>query len=295
MKRSTIYSIVILVVLAIAAYFALQREGEMSTSATSGRMLVDYDSTAVDKIEITSPSNSVVLEKQAGVWMLTSPIRYKADEIIVTTLVGKGRKIEISNTISTNPEKQGVYQVDSTGTLVKIYERGALKAAFHVGKASPSYTETYVRLDGSNDVQLAREILGSTFNKQTKDWRDKSIFKMDESAIKNVKFQYGDTTFTLSLHDSLWLVDKDSANQTAVKPLLTALAGIQADEFIDSTVTVVPKLTATIDIEGSQVRFYKKDDTKYLVQTSGSPQWFEMQAWRTASVLKRKKDLLPSK
>lgn len=295
MKRNTLYSIVILAVLVIATFLALNREGEVSSTGSSGRMLVEYDSTAVDKMEFSSATGSVVLEKQAGSWMLTSPIRYRADETSVTSAVGKGRKIELTSLVSTNPEKQKLFQVDSAGTLVKIYERGSLKASFHIGKASSSFTETYVRLDGSNEVHLANEVISSYFSKQPKDWRDKTIFKIDEGRIRNVRFQYGDTTFTLSMQDSLWRIAKDSASQTAVKPLLSALASMQTDEFVDSTISVVPKLTAIIELEGTQIRFYKKDETKYFVQTSLSPQWFEIQSWRTSALLKRKKDLLPTR
>ncbi len=295
MKRSTVYSVIVLIALAIAAFFTLHREGEVSSTGSTGQMLVDYDSTAIDKLELVSPAETVVLEKQAGTWMLTSPITYKADQTSVASAVGKGRRIELKSLVSTNPENQKLFQVDSTGTLVKAYASGTLKASFVVGKPSSSYTETYVRLSGSNNVQLAGDVISSFFTKQTKDWRDKTVFKTDESTLKNVAFQYGDTAFALSLQDSLWRVGKDSANQTAIKPVLTALANIQADDFIDSAVTPTSKPTSIINVEGTQIRFYKKDATKYLVQTSQSPQWFEVQNWRTTNLLKRKTDFLPAK
>lgn len=295
MKRSTLYSITLLVALAIGAYLALHREGEMSSTGSSGKMLVDYDSSSVDKLEISNPSHSVVLEKRGGVWMLTSPIEYEADEAAATAAVGRGRRIELSNLISDNPDKQDLFQVDSTGTHVRVYANGTLKASFYVGKAGSSYSETYVRLDGSNDVQLARDVLSSIYNKQPKDWRDKTIFKADEGSIKNVKFQYGDTTFTLSQPDSMWLVDKDSANQSAVKSLLTTVSHLQTDEFVDSMQSSPPKISAIITVGGTQLRFYKNADSKYLVQSSDSPQWFEMQGYRTTNLLKRKKDFLPVK
>jgi len=295
MRRNTIYSIVVLILLAIITFFALNREGEVSSTGSSGKMLVDYDSTSVDKLEVVSPTGSVTLEKLAGIWMVMAPIKYKADEMAATSAVGKGRKIELTSLVSTNPEKQMLFQVDSSGTLVKVYEKGSPKAAFRIGKASSSFTETYVRLEGSNAVHLTNEMISSYFNKQPKDWRDKTIFKIDEGKIRNVRFQYGDTTFTLSMQDSLWRIAKDSVSQTAVKPLLSALANIQTDEFIDSSLSSVPKLTAIIEVEGTQIRFFKKDDTKYLVQTSQSPQWFELQNWRTTGLLKRKRDLLPTK
>jgi hypothetical protein len=295
MKRSTSYLLITLLVLAIASYLALQREGETSAPDSSGDTLVDYDSTAVDKLEITTSTNTVVLEKQAGTWMLTHPLTYRADENAVTAAVGKGRSIITTSLVSSNPGKQSLFQVDSTGTMVKVYEKGTLKATFFIGKTSTSFTDTYVRLDGSTEVFAAQGILSSQFQRQVKDWRDKSVFRMDEGAIKNVTFRYGDTTFTLSLQDSVWRIGKDEPDQAGLRPLLSALSSIQADGFVDSGLTVLPRLVAIIDIEGTQIRFFKRDDTTYLVQTSASPQWFEVQSWRTASLLKRKKDLLTTK
>ena len=294
MKRSTLYSIVVLIVLAIATFLVMNREGEISSSGSTGQMLVDYDSTAVDKLELIAPSKKVVLEKQAGVWMITSPINYRADQTSVTSAVGKGRRIELKSLVSTNPENQKLFQVDSTGTLVNVYTNGTLKAAFIVGKPSTSFTENYVRLSGSNNVELTNEVISSYFNKQPKDWRDKTVFKTEESTIKNVTFQYGDTTFSLTMEDSLWRVGRDSANQTAVKPLLNALASIQADDFIDTAFIPPTKPEAIISVEGTQIRFYKDGASKYFVQTSQSPQWFEVQGWRATNLLKRKKDLLPA-
>jgi hypothetical protein len=295
MKRNTAYSVILLIVLAIAAYFVMNREGESSSTGSSDKMLVTYDSAAVDKMEVTGSSGTVSLEKTGGVWMITGPIRYKADESAVAAAVGKGRKIELRGVVSENAEKQNLFQVDSTGTAVRIYEKGTLKASFHVGKVSNTYTETYVRLEGSNEVQLAADVLTSTFGKQLKEWRDKTIFKREESSLTTVRFQYGDTTFVLAMQDSLWRVDKDSAVQTSIKPLLTSLAHIQADEFIDSTLSTVPKVTAILTVGGTEIRFFRKDDNKYLVLSSESPQWYEIQGWRATGILKRKKDLIPLK
>lgn len=293
MKRSQWILIGVLVVLAVATFFVLRQPGEVSTSDTSGRVLVSYDSAAVDKIEVRSPSGVIILEKEAGRWMLTSPVKYRADEAAIALAIGTGRRIQVTNVVSSNPEKRGLFQVDSNGTLVKIFENGAQKAAFVVGKMGTTYTETYVRVDGSNDVFLAEAMLGTMFYRQTKDWRDKTIFKMDEAAIKSVSFQYGDTTFTLAFQDSMWRIGKDTTVTANVKPFLTAIANLQADDFIDSALTMSKPPTAVLQVGGSQIRLYPKDGGNYLVQTSQSPQWFELQSWKATQILKRRKDFLP--
>jgi len=296
MKRSFQVSLGILVVLGIAAYLVMQRPGEISRSAEADDVLVKIDSMAVNKLEITSETGEVTLEKQAGRWMLVNPIKYPADENTVASALAQAKSINLKGLVSSNPDKQSLFKVDSTATLVKVYEKGSESAAFRVGKPSSTFSETYVRLDNSNDVYLAEGILSSVFSRQPKEWRDKTIYKTDQTGITEVKLQHGDTTVNLAFRDSLWFVDRDSAVQSNVTSFLSSLSNFQADEFIDSAITRLPKLTATIDVLGSQIRFYyNKDASKYYVQTSGSAQWFEIQPWRASQVLKRKKDFLPAK
>jgi hypothetical protein len=292
MKRSTWILIGTVAVLAVITYIVLRQPGEVSITEGSGRKLVTYDSASVDKIAVTAPTGGVVLEKQGNGWMLTSPIRYMADQNVATAAVGKGKNIEVKNVVSTNPEKQNLFQVDSTGTLVQMFAGGNMVAAFRVGKPSSSYTETYVRKEGSNDVYLADGMFSYMFAHQPKDWRDKSIYKTDPDFIRSVTFKYGDTTLSLAWKDSLWQLNGDSIQQQAnVRGLINTLANLQADDFVDSALSAAPKQVALIDVDGTQIRFCEGKSTgTYLVQTSQSPQWYEMQGWRATQVLKRKKD-----
>jgi hypothetical protein len=295
MKRNTWILLAVLVLLVIATFVVMQQPGEVSSSGSSGKTLVSYDSSAVDKLEIISTKLAVTLGRQGGKWMLTSPLRYQANESFVTEAVGKGMRLEISKPVSSNPENQFKFEVDTTGTRVQVYERGTLKSVFFVGKASPSFTETYVRLAGSNEVYLTNGALTSTFSRRLEDWRDRTVFKTDQEGIKNVKFTYADTTFTLALTDSAWRIGNDSTVQQTVKSFLGTLANVQADELVDSALADVPKLTAAIEVNGVQLRFYaNKDATKYFVQSSDSPQWYVLQQWRVTQLLKRKKEFLPA-
>jgi hypothetical protein len=294
MKRNAWITVAIIVALAVATYLVLQRPGESSSLAGSEKMLATYDSAAVDRLVITGAQGTVVLEQQGGRWMLKEPMLYRADESAVKTAVGKGRSIALTSQVSSNPSKQALFQVDSSGTLVRVFERGVEKAVFRIGKASSSYQETYVRAEGSDAVYLTHDRLTQVFSRPVKDWRDRTIFKGDPYAIKSVTYRFGDTTFVLAFEDSLWKVDHQPAAQPAVQPLLNALANLQGDEFIDTAVTSPPGITATIMVGGTEIRFFEiKGLSKYLVQTSASAQWYELQQWRAQQVLKRKLELLP--
>jgi hypothetical protein len=293
MTRNTWILIGVLAALIVAVYFVMQRPGESSSPESSGVMLVDFDSAAVDKIEIHSPGGGAVIEREGGVWMLTSPVHYRADDAIVGTTLSSGKRMELKGLISSNPEKRGLFQVDSAGTMVRIFEHGASKTAFWIGKPSPSYTETYVRRDGSNDVYLASGMFSSTFSRRANDWRDKTILKTDQDAISGVTLRFGDTTVALARQDSLWKVGDDVAKNDIVKSFTGALANLQADDFVDTSVAEMPPLTVQIELGGTQIRLYRMGSgDKFYVQTSATPQLFEVYNWRATQLLKRKKDFL---
>jgi hypothetical protein len=292
MKRSTVTLLIVLVVLAIATYFVLRRPGEQSSTGFSSQVLVDYDSSTVDKIEIRSATGTTMVEKQEGTWFVTSPIHFRADSNAVVAILSQGKRIELKDLVSSNPEKQRVFQVDSTGLLIRISEKDMSRAAFRVGKTSSSFTETYVRRENSTEVYLANGFLSGTFNRQLKDLRDRTVFRVDVNSIKEVKFQYGDTTFTLQLRDTVWQIGNERASDATVRTFLSSLSNLQADDFIDSAMTLSRPI-ASFEVLGVQIRYYYETKIgRYLIQTSESSQWYTNQSWRALQILKRKKDFL---
>lgn len=293
MKRITVILTLVLVVLAGVTFLVLQQQGETSSTGMTGELLVQYDSAAVDRITVQTRDGLVELQKEAGKWVLTSPLRYPADEGLVAQALGKGKQIELKGIVSSNPQKQQLFEVDSSGTLVRVYEKGAERAAFRVGKAGPSYTETYVRKEGSLDVHLADGMFGYFFTRQPKEWRDRTILKTDQASIRSVTLQFGDTTVALSLRDSLWRVDTALAADAAVRTFLGSVTNLQADGFVDEPPPALPPLVCTISLAGTDLRFFfAKESDKYYVLSSTSSQIFEIMSWRATQLLKRKKDFL---
>jgi len=294
MKRSTWILIGILAILIIAVMLVLRQPGERSASVDEGAMLVSYDSAAIDRMDIVTNGARISLEKQGSGWMITAPIRAIADNKSVQNAIGTGKSLRISSLVSSNPQKQGMFQVDSAGTLVRVFEKGAERAAFRIGKPGATYTDTYIRREGSNDVCLTNAMVGSAFNRQVRDWRDKAILSLQPETIRSVRFHYGgDTTFTLSLQDSMWRVDGQPASEYVVRGFLASLASLQCDEFVDTALTTIPPVTGMLDVDGTQVGFHGKPDASMLVViTSRSPQVYQVYRWRAEQLLKRVKDFV---
>ncbi len=295
MTRNTYVLLAILAVLVVAAYLVMQKPGERSSTGDSGHLFVTVDSLAVDRIEIKSPGSAVVLRKKGVEWYLDSPVSYKADQSNVAMLIHDCKNLEVKNMVSDKPEKFPVFQVDSTGTRLAIFQNGAEKSSFILGKSGSSYAEMYARMTSSNEVNLISGASSYVFNRPLKEWRDRTIFSVSRDNIKEVHYQYGDTTFVLAQRDSTWMIGKDSTQSDVVSNLLSTLSNVQADDFVDTLNTRPSRPTAQISYSGTQLTFfYVKQGDKYLVQSATSPQWFEVQSWRANQILKHKKDIVKS-
>jgi len=294
MKRSTIVSLVVLGGLVLLAYFVLQRPGEQSRTGDDQDYLVDYDSAAISRMEVTSGNGHVVIEKIDGIWTITNPIKYPAADFLVVRAVGTGRTIPLKSVVSTNPSKQGLFQVDSTAMLVRFYEGATEKAVFRVGKATTSFSETYVRAEGSDEVFIAEGILGSIFDRKSADWRDKGIYTTPRENLTAVRFSYGDTAFSVTKHDTVWMVDDEPIGEPT--SFIASLSDFDTQNFIDTVITKLPALTAVIQVDDVVIRFHYDLPTKtYVVQRAGTDQLFSVTVWKAKQLLLRKEDFLKMK
>jgi hypothetical protein len=291
MKRNTFILAGLFVLLLLIAFLVMQKPGEQSVNSASPGLLLKVDSLSVDKIEIKTPASSLVLEKRGVEWFVAQPVNYKADQANVGQIIHQIKNLEIKNIVSSKPEKHSVFQVDQTGTQVTVCEKGIEKASFILGKMAGSYSESYARRVNTNDVFIVEGASSYMFNRPVKDWRDKTILTVPKEGIKDIRYQYGDTTFNITLNDTAWFAGKDKVQQSVMDGILSSLSNLQADDFIDSTVS--PKVTAMIAYAGAQIRFsFNKTMNKYYVQSSNVPQWFVMEQWKANQILKRKKEIL---
>ena len=291
MTRTTWFLLGVLVALIVATIWVMQRPGEQSTTGDNGNVLVSYDSSAVDRVDVILASGPVTLAREGDTWTLVTPIHAPADVRLVNAAIGQGKALKITTLVSSNPAKQQVFQVDSTSTLVRLFAKGTELAAFRVGKPGPSYTETYVRKEGSNDVYLTEGMLSGVFGKSARDWRNKAIMNLRPEDIRTVQFHYGDTTFALTRSDSTWEVDGSPAGEYAVRGFLASVASLQCDDFIDTALTAMPPLVGLLEVDGTQIGFHQRPgDPMFTVIATNGTQIYAMSGWRAQQVLKRRAD-----
>ena len=290
MSTSTKVLIGAFVLLAIAAYFLLPSGKEREASYKPAEINLAIDSASVVKVEIQRPGKSVSMENMGGKWRITSPMQCAANTSSITELISGLHKLKVGSLISSNPDKQSLFQVDSTGSRVTLTERSGKTTGLIVGKMGPSYSDVYFRLPESRDVYLGEGINSWTVNRELKDWRDKTIFSASPDSINGLDMRYRGKNFLLQRDSTAWKYGKDSIAPNVMSSMLRVLTGLRADDFID---TLYQPKTQAFEIRvhtsgEADLKFFPQspDSSKYFVQTSESAQGFTLNKWTVQELLK---------
>lgn len=290
MNRSTLILIILLIVLGAVVYLFLPSEEEQMSSYTKPTLSFAVDSAAVIRVDIDRPQDSITIENVGGHWTITSPAEYAADPTAVSQLIGSFANFTVGSLISDNPAKQGLFQVDSTGTLVTLTERSGDAHSIVIGKMGPSFSEVYFRLPDRSDVYLGGGITSWSLNKDVKGWRDRTIYALPTESITGVTMSVGSQSRSFTRDSTGWKSGREQVPNETINPVLATLSRLRADDFIDSPVeytgaparvTVTGAADATLDLHR-----LASDTSKYAVESSGSPQKFIVSSYTASQLLK---------
>lgn len=189
---------------------------------------------------IQSPDKGVFfLKRQKGGWVVTKDEKsYPADITPINKLMDTVATITIETIASKNPAKQELFEVDQQkGIEVKIEDASQNTLAhFYVGKSGPDLFSTYIRKQASSLVILTNGILKTVFDKDLKDWRDKTIFQLQQNEI--IAYQVkGARKFQLQKGDNgQWEMTKPAifpAKRETVTACITTLASLTGSDFAE--------------------------------------------------------------
>ena len=243
MHRSTIILIAVLFVLGGITYFLIPSDKERESSYNPGQISFSIDSASVVKIELRRPSQSITMENVGGKWTITSPLHYPADPALVQQLISGVVRFKPGSLISSNPEKQRIFQVDSAGTRLAMTDRSGKTVTLILGKIGPSYSEVYFRLPESKDVYLGEGIESWTITREVKDWRDKTILAIPSESIKGLTFIAGSKEYAVERDSSGWKMNGQTVESGTVTSSVNSIAGLRADDFADTMSAISSRST----------------------------------------------------
>lgn len=229
------------------------------------RPIFTADSTAVARIELREGDQSLTLERQNTLWLITRPTRWNAEESRMQRFL---REV-VFERYATTPIAEGAaalraYGLDSPGVL-KIRVYGAKgKLLREAWFANPGNPFDYFRYPGQNKVFQIRQKVAGIYNPGFESWRSPHVLKIYSEQMLTIKVRHATNSYLLTRKGSLWHYkdsgedfDIPAGNETMGKLLniltqLGSYAQITSEEVPppDS----LPACTVTIALTDGQTR-----------------------------------------
>jgi len=235
-KRAAIFAITFFILFIL--YYLFENPFGSRKKEEPLNLIPGFDKAKAASILIKSPEKGELnLKKEDKTWKVLSDNKtYVADTSPVDKLLDTVEKMKAETIASKNPKNFDSFEVtDGKGIEVKIDDASRKNLAhLYVGKSGPDIFSTYIRAKDSNRVILISGILKNVFEKELKDWRDKTIFKFDKENITEYKVE-GDMSLHLKKDEkNIWQVvapEAFPAKKETVQETFSKFASLKAVDF----------------------------------------------------------------
>jgi hypothetical protein len=181
----------------------------------------------------------ISLRKKADGWSVAvNKKTYAADPASVDNLLDTAAKIRIESIVSRGPGKYQAFEVDAENGVDVRIDDAAQKSLAHfvVGKSGPDLFSTYLRLADAQQVVLASGMLKMAFERELKDWRNKTIFSLNQQEITGYQVT-GDLQYQLQkAATGAWEAiapEKFTPKKELVEDCLKTIAALNAADFAE--------------------------------------------------------------
>jgi hypothetical protein len=237
-KKTIILAAVLCFLLLV--FFLVESPFKNSKKQEQPLFITGFDKASAAVIIIKSKDKGEIqLQKKPEGWTVaTGQKTYQADKASIDNILEAVGKIKIEAIASKNPKKYKELEVDQDKGVEVTIEDGAKKtlAHFYVGKSGPDLFSTYMRLADAQQAVLASGMLKMTFDRELKDWRNKTIFALNQQDITDYEVK-GDAGFLLKKGEKdQWEVvapEKFSPKKEIAEECLKTIATLNAADFAE--------------------------------------------------------------
>lgn len=248
---------------------------------------------SIDTITITKQNQSVALKQENKIWSIDGkPAAKDTVDQLFTQFINDPVAQEIAQTNTRHTELE---VTDDLATNIQFSDKLTLLAGKSVGDS------LYVRAKGNDAVYLLTNASPSTISTDVIYWQDKTIIKVEESALTKLSFLIGQEHVSLVKENGAWKLEegKREIDPAAISSLLNELRSFQAKSLADlNTAAPFMKSSAigqiTIEHAGGKevLEFVKGDASEYLVTRQSDKMQFIVPEFQAKHFLINQQDIL---
>ena len=308
--KKPLYILLGLLAIFVIVYFLLIQKEKKTFRQEKVENFLQLDSAAVNRFEFNLFDTKLAFEKVGQQWHMTRPDSCRADNRAIEQMLSMATHLEVGEIISSNPEKQFVFQVDTVmGNRLDFFDGENLLASMVIGKMQEDRLHAYLRKTDSDDVYLAKGLFSSIANRRLDLWKDRSLFVLDPKKASEIELSHDQNKFRLTKEDTLWLVSAHPFQESlpadggAVEEYLGTLAGMKLDEFVKAFQSAgvsfnEPQLELKLILpDGEQETVVAVaqggEESRYFVKTDRDKNIFFLYEFNFKRITKTFEDFLP--
>jgi len=278
------------------------------------------ESDLITRLEINHPEESILIKKSQDKWKIM-PQGYAADPNKINDMLDVIGNLTLTELVS-DKENYSRYELDKDNRIqIKAFNDGELIREFYIGKASPTYSHTYVRMASGSDVFHARDSFRSTFEQNVSGLRDKLVMEFVKQEITGMVFKgdFGSLELNKEIsqvepdakeqpqedkeispsEEEIWITpDGTKAETSEINSLLSKLSSLKCDSYLEEEEkSKLQDPIYTVTARGAKdykLRIYqnKKEEDEYPALSSENGYPFLLTKYTAESLIKKPEELL---
>lgn len=311
-EKKLMIAVGVLAVLGGAVYMQNKKQQEEAQTYTAeGRKaelpkleISEEQTKSIDKIVLSKPPGDagkgvdVTLVKKGEAWEVSAPVTAAANQTNVSSLLSNLKTLKISEEIDPSTAAYEKFGVSDGKALHATFFKGADKVTeLWFGESGSRGQMT--RVAGRDGVYSVKGYSSFLYDREVKDWRDRTVFKFDEEKVKAVEITNENGTFMFAVaggkaegdagaKDAKWTGKFKGAKDPAakaierfddakVKDAIRAYKGLNADNFAEGKTDA----DTGLDKPSATITFTLEDGAKKTLHigksAEGSSKWAKVE------------------
>ncbi len=232
-----IYVIVLLALAAYVYFVEIKGQERKAVEKAEKEKLVSLEKDKIDQVVLKSKDKDLIrLRKTSGAWVMTDPVKSKADEAAIKTMLITLDKASLEKMISEKNENWSEYGLEDPDFTVEV-KAGDGKTALLFGDKNPSGGSYYLRVKDDPRLTLVEDTLRNALDKAPIHYRDKTVVSLAPEDIDELSVKRQDDLFHVKKDDQgFWSVtapEQFRARSNDIQGILRNLTNIKAEQIID--------------------------------------------------------------
>ena len=191
---------------------------------------LDLPTSEVTHISVTLPDITFTVEKQGMQWFMREPVDMPADSATIARLLNELEDLSLNNRATSNPDRYGIYGIDSTATTVSLtWSDGAEDIV--ISRQGRDYMSIYVQIGDNPNVYSTNGRV--TVSQDLDRWRDRQILDLGSGTVMSARVTRPDDTYEVSLNNGVWMVNGQPGDSLQVANWIRRFSPLSADGFFD--------------------------------------------------------------